>query len=141
MRKTSQTCLNTANQHRLMRKQTLYYLRIDNGRTIGTLSHNALITVGILISSSFIDRIMIHHGINISGRNKKPQTRLPELCKFIIIMPVGLRQNSTAVAVCLQCPSYDCTAKGWMIHIGIPAHINKINTLKSLLQHFLSGRW
>ncbi len=111
MRGTAQARFDAANEYRNMRKQTFEHLGIYDRRPVRPFSHDAVVRIIVLVAASFVDRIMIDHGIDISCADKKSEPRRAELQELFVIVPVGLRKDRTCIPECLERPGDDRTAE------------------------------
>ena len=87
---TAQAGLDPADDNRGLLIDRPDQVAVDHRGVIGPLSHDAAGRIGILFPSSFGHGIVVHHGIHISGRHKKPQPGLTQDCDALLFFPVRL---------------------------------------------------
>ena len=99
MGKAAQGCFKTANNDRHVAVCFTYSVTVNNGCAVRTVAHLTTGTVIIVISSSFSNGIMRHHGIDIACSYKEAKSRtskfLERLCAFV----VGLWENGNSKAL------------------------------------------
>lgn len=95
-------------------------IAVYNTGTIRPQAHFSSRRIGICTSVFLGNRIMIHHGIHVSGCNKKTQARFPEHLDTLFLSPVRLGDHSYTVASAFQKASDNSRSKRRMIHIASP---------------------
>ena len=80
--------------------------------------------------------IMVYHGIHISRRHQKSQSRLSKYLNTLLLSPVRLRNDPHFIPTTLQQSADDRSTKGRMVHVGITCNIGKIYLLPPSLFHF-----
>ena len=76
--------------------------------------------IGILGAQTTVGGVLIHHRVHIAGRDGKVQARAAEFLEIAeIAVPVGLWDDSHAIACGLERASDDSIGKGRMVNIGI----------------------
>ena len=101
-------------------------------RTLSGLSPRRISIVRPVFSGY---KIMIHHGIHISGGNKKAQPWASKNGNAFFILPVRLGYDAHTVAVGFQDAADNGMSEGRVIHIGVAYDIDEIRLCNASLFH------
>ena len=135
------TRFNSADDDRGVTIRAPDQIAVYHRRIIRPFSHNASRRVGIHTAPFLGDRIMVDHGIHITGRYQKGQSRLAQNRNRAVVLPIRLRNDSHRISMGFQNSRDNGMSKGRMIHIGISAHIDEIKLLDSALLHIFFTDW
>ena len=91
------------------------------------------------MASLFCHCIMVDHGVHIAGGDEEAKTRLAVNLYALRVAPVGLADQSNAVATGLQQAADDRGAEARVVHVGIAAYIDKVGLRDAVLYEFLPG--
>ena len=112
---------------------------VDDHCPIRSFSHLSARRVGIHFSMLLCHRIMIHHGIHITGADKKSKPWLSQCHDTFRMTEIRLGNDPHLIAMTLQQSADDRRSKRRMIHIGITDHIDKIQLINTPLLHIRSA--
>ena len=129
MSHAAQAGFQSANDNRRVLISSSNQVAVYSNCSIRTKSHFP--ARGKCIGSTMLlgNGIMIHHGIHVAGRHKESQPRLTEDGDGSIILPIRLGDKSNLISARFQQSRYDCSTEAWVVHIGIPAHVDKVHLL------------
>ena len=99
---------------------------VDNDRVIGPFADSATGGIGVLMASLFCHCIMVDHGVHIAGGDEEAKTRLAVNLYALRVAPVGLADQSNAVATGLQQAADDRGAEARVVHIGVAADVDEV---------------
>ncbi|EJW99958.1 hypothetical protein EVA_11936 [gut metagenome] len=85
---------------------------VNDHRHIRPKSHDPPGRIGVLLSVLFGDRIVVDHGIHVSGAYQKPQARFPKHLDTFFFSPVRLGKDPHPVAPAFQKAADDRRSKG-----------------------------
>ena len=132
-----QARLEPAQDHRCLFKRFPDQVPVDYDRVVGPVPHLPARTEGILRAVLFIHRVVVHHGVHVSGRDEEAQARFPERLYARRIPPVRLAEHPDCVAVCRKDTRNNGRPEAGVVHIRVPAHIYKIELFDPLCLHIL----
>ena len=135
MCQTAQTAFNPTYDDRCVLVSPADQVAIYDGCIIRTFSHDTARRKGIGLSSLFGYRIMVDHRIHIATGNQKAKTRFSQSRNRRIVFPVRLGNDPHTIAIGFQETCDNGMPKGRMIHIGIPAYIDKIQPVYAASFH------
>ena len=90
MGQTAQTAFNAADNDRGMLIGSADQIAADNYCVIGPFSDDSAGRIGIGLSSLLCDGVVVDHGIHVSRRDEKSQSRFTEFGDGGVVVPVGL---------------------------------------------------
>ena len=138
MRHSPQACFNAAQNDRCILIFSSDQVAINGNRMIRSFKRLSSRCIGIRRTMLFGYKIVIDHGVHVSGADEKGKARLSEHVNAFLILPVRLGNDPDLVAVCFQKPCNDRMPKGRVIHIGISRDIDKINLRPASVLHLFS---
>ena len=107
-----QTCLYAAEHDGDVGEELPKYVRIDDGRVLGTQVVSSVGAVGVFASESACSRVLVDHRVHAAWRDAEEETRTAQLAEVAqVAMPVGLRHNAHPQALRLQQAAYDGDAE------------------------------
>ena len=132
-----QACLESAQDKRRLFKGPADQVAVDHHGVVGALSHLAARAEGIAASMLFVDRVVVDHGIHISGGYQKAKTRLTQGSNALGLAPVRLADHSHRISSGLQDTRNNGRPEARVVHIRISADIYKIQLFNPLGLHVL----
>ena len=112
-------------------------IAVDNGCVVRPFAHNAAGCKCIGFSFVFCDGVVVDHGVHIAAGYQESQTGTAENIDGFGVLPVGLGDDTDAVAVAFQNAADDCVTKRRMIHVGITDHVYKVAAFPATIYHIL----
>ena len=137
MSKTAKARFDTAKYNGRITVTLPDQVAVYNCRHIRPETHLSSGRIGVSVTVFPGNSVMIHHGIHVSRTHKKTETRFAEQLDTFFSAPVRLRDHSHSVSPALQKTADDSRAKGRMIYISVPCHIDKIHSVPAPFFHFL----
>ena len=135
---TSQACFDTADNDGYSPVHPADQIAVDHSGMIGPLPGFPSRRIGVGGPAFPGYKIMINHGIHVSGGNQESQPGAPENADALLILPVRLGNDTDTVAVRLQNAGDYGMSKGRVIHIGVAGHIHKIRLRDPPVFHLFS---
>ena len=112
---------------------------IDDGRTVGTVSHLAAGAVQIPCAAALGHRVVGHHGVQIAAADEHAVPGLAHGAERLRRVPVRLGQNGHAVALRLQQAGDEGGAEAGVVDVAVCSDHQKIIVIPAALDHLLAA--
>ena len=99
---------------------------VDRDGAIGTVPLLATGGIGVGVAAVLGHRIVVDHGVHVTGTDEKAQARLAEHGDAGGVGPVGLADDAHLVAVRVKDAADDGHTKAGMVHVGVAADVDKV---------------
>ena len=122
----TQACLDAADNDGGVLERLADEVAVDRDGAIGTVPLLATGGIGVGVAAVLGHRIVVDHGVHVTGTDEKAQTRLAEHADAGGVGPVGLADNAYLVAVRVEDAADDGHAKAGVVHVGVAADVDKV---------------
>lgn len=111
----AQACLDTADDDGGVLERLTDKVAVDCDGAIGTVPLLATGGIGVGVAAVLGHRIVVDHGVHVTGTDEKAQARLAEHGDAGGVGPVGLADDANFVAVRVEYAADDSHAKAGMV--------------------------
>ena len=132
-----QACLQSSENKGCLFKGSADQVAVDHDCVVRPFSHHTARAESIAAAMFFADRVMVDHGVHISGGHQKAKTRLPQHCSTLRVSPVRLADHSHCISSGLKNTRNNGRSETRMVHISVSADIYKIQLFDTLCLHVL----
>lgn len=131
----AQACLDAADDDGGVLKRLADEVAVDRDGSVGTAPLLATGGIGVGVAAVLGHRIVVDHGVHVTGTDEKAQARLAEHGDAGGVGPVGLADDANFVAVRVEYAADDSHAKAGMVHVGITADVDKVALVPAARVH------
>ena len=101
-------------------------IAVDRDGTVGAVPLLATGGISVGVAAVLGHRIVVDHGVHVTGADEKAQAWLAEHGDAGGIGPVGLADDAHLVAMRVEDAADDSHAKAGMVHVGVTADVDKV---------------
>lgn len=135
MGQAAQACLDAADNDGSVLKRLADEVAVDRDGTIGAVTFLAAGRVGIGVAAVLGHRIVVDHGVHVTGADQKAQARLAEHADAGGVGPVGLADDTHLVAMRIEHAADDGHTKAGVVHVGVAADVDKVTLVPAARIH------
>ena len=126
MGQTAQARLDAADDDGSVLERLADEVAVDRDGSVGAVTFLAAGSIGVGVAAVLGHRIVVDHGVHVTGTDEKAQARLAEHRDAGGVGPVGLADNAHLVTVCIEDAADDGHTKARVVHVSVAADVDKV---------------